>query len=171
MGVSEIGERQSERVLSRLPDEPVMQRPAIGLAVVPGLGLELANRLADLVQGNVRRQRLADRNRDRVRSLIGHPPMTGRREDALAQAVEMHRDDRRVPALDDPLQPALKRRHHARPGDLALGEQADQFPRIECFAGFTKRVQDHLRSPARGDRDRSHGAEDPADDGPVEVVG
>ena len=158
-------------MLSRLSDEPVVKRPAIGLAVSPCLGVELANRLPDLVQGNVRRQRHSNRNRHRIRDLLGYPPVAGRREDAVTQPIKVHRDDRRRAPLDDPLEPTLKRRHHAGPRELALGKQTDELTGVEGFTRLSKRVQDHLRTAAGGDRDRPHRPEDPAGDRPIEVFG
>jgi hypothetical protein len=134
----------------------MVKGPAIGLAKVPRRGVKLTNRLPNLVQRNVRRQRLPDRNRDRIRNLLGYPPVTGRREDAVIQPIEMNRDDRRGAALDDPFEPALKRRHHAGPCQLALREQADELTGIERLARLSKGVQDHLRPSARRDWYRLH---------------
>ena len=56
------------------------------------------------------------------------PPMAGRAEDAAAQAIEMHRDDRNRPSLDDALEPALKGAITPVRRQLPLGKQADQLP-------------------------------------------
>ena len=60
----------------------------------------------------------------------------------------MHRDDRSGTALDDALKAALKRRHQAGSSELAFGKNADDVARVERFAGFAKRLQNHLRAAA-----------------------
>ena len=111
----QIGEGQPERVPPRLANEPVMQRAEILLAVGPRFLVELgespgACRISDASGGSGGPNEIVIGYGSRA----GQPPGVGRAEDAAVQAVEMHRDDRSGAALDDALEPALKRRHQAR---------------------------------------------------------
>ena len=60
---------------------------------------------------------------------------------------------------------------HARPGDLAFGEDADELAVIERLARLAEGLEDHPGPAAAGDRDRPHDAEEPAQERPLEVLG
>ena len=128
-GRCEVGEGQPGGVPACPTDEPVMQRPAIGLAVGPGLLVEVVDRLPNRVERRLGRERDAERDRHRQGNPLGERAGMHRAEEARRGAVQVDGDDRRRPALDDPLQPALERLDHAGAGDLPLGEDADQLSR------------------------------------------
>ncbi len=116
------------------------------------------------------RQRRPERDRHGVGQARGQPPGVGRAENAPVQPVEVHRDDGSGAPLHDALKAALKRCHQAGSRELSFGKNADDVARVECLSRLSKRLQNHFRPAARGDRDRFHRPEHPADKRFVEVL-
>ncbi len=143
-----VGEGQPPRMSARPANELVVQRSSLLLAVRPGFLAQLADGLPELEETGVRRHRRTERDRDRIGDSLGQPPMARGAEDAAHQAIQVHRDDRRGPPLDDPRQSALEGCHHAGPRELALREHADELAIVERLAGLAERLQDHLGTAA-----------------------
>src|SRR5262249_22792016 len=102
-----VGEGEVERMAACKLDERTMQRPALRLAEYPRRRTKLLHRLPDVVGPCPGGQGWSEGNSHRIGHSLGdlrQEPPTRMAEDASPDTVQVHRNDRRGPTLDDPLQ-------------------------------------------------------------------
>ena len=106
----------------------------------------------------VGRHGLAETDGDRVGNRTRHfpeEPPALEAEDAAPDAVEVHRDDRRVHALHDAFHSAAEGKHLADARDLALGKNAHDFAGADRVARLAQGPQHFARAKLGGNGNRA----------------
>ena len=136
-------------------NQRAVQRALAGLAMAIGFRLQLLDGFAHFEWSRRGRHRLAEAHGDWVGNEARKLPEEAaalEAENAAPDAVEIHRDDRRVHALHDALHAAAEGKQLADACDLPLGEDADHFAALDCVGGFAKRLQHFARPQFGGNR-------------------
>src|SRR5262245_8282674 len=137
---------EAEGVPSHGTDEFTMQRLARGFAQTPGFLSECANCVAKLVCRRIRWQRRSERHSQRIgNALRPFPKETAalKAEYASPQAIQVHRNDRHLPPLQNSFEPATERQQRAGACDLSFREDADDLSVVERLPRAAQRPEDH----------------------------
>src|SRR6185437_3729492 len=126
------------RRTARGANEGAVEREHVRLAAREGVGVEFLHRGANLNGGGGGRHGLAEADGDPIGDAPRQLPEKAaalKAEDATPYTVEVDRDDGRVDAFHDALEPATEGQQLACAGDLAFREDADDLAIAQRVAG------------------------------------
>src|SRR5437867_11342599 len=164
-----VGHGKAERVPARGADEGAMQQFHPRFAMAPGFGHEFLDDLAYLKRRGGMGQRLPELDGHRIRNAARPFPKKAaflETEDAAPNAIQNYRDDGGIDIFHDFFEAAAEGKHLADAGDLAFGEDANEFTIFNRFTGLPQGLNHFARTLFGGNGNDSHDTRQRFDHGP-----
>ena len=154
-------------------DEGMMEWTPTGLSGLPGCFTQFLYDASDFRSGCLCRQGRPKGNRDGERDLFrqfGKKSPANKTEYAAPYPIQMDRNNRGFPALENSLKPGAKRKKASGPRNLAFREDAHKVPFIKAPASFPKRLENFPRGSRRRNRNGTHNPCHTVEDGIIVIV-
>src|SRR5208337_3840611 len=151
------------RITASRSQEGASERLAIPATSLESVNAKFLNGLANFGRSRGRRQGLPERDAHRIGN--GARPFpeetaAGIAEDGPPDAIKIDGDDGNVDAFHDALKAAAEGQHLADAGDLAFGEDANDFTVAQRLGGFAQGMDHFAGALVRGDgNDLQHAGE------------